>query len=100
MSIPSKAYWVKWVDSTTHEGHQWRTKKDLDSLTPLTCELVGFIYKVTPEYIIFVCCKNLDGDEDQEYWGEFALHHSAILEMKELRLGKLVNHKKLKDAVR
>ena len=61
MSTPSKAYWVKWVDSATHEGHAWRTKKDLDALTPPVCELVGFLYKVTTEYIVFIWLGNKSG---------------------------------------
>lgn len=96
MSVPSKAYWVKWVDSATHEGHQWRTKKEMDALTPSICEMVGFIYKTTADYIVFVSCRNMGGDEDQELWGELVVPHGAILEMRPLRLGKAVNPKKVK----
>ena len=97
MSTASNAYWVKWVDSTTHEGHQWRTPQELDSVTPSICEMVGFIYKATPEYILFVSCKNFDANEkDQELWGEMALPLGAILEMRPLRLGKAINPQKVK----
>lgn len=96
MSTPSKAYWVKWVDSATHEGHQWRTKDELEKLEPPICEMVGFIYKVTPDYILFISCRNFGGDEkDQELWGELVVPHGAILEMRPLRLGKAINPRKV-----
>lgn len=91
------AYWIKWIDAATSDGHQWRTKAELDALTHPVCELVGFIYKVTPEFIIFVSCRNFDkADKDQELWGEFLIPIGAIVEMRELRLGKIVQPKKVK----
>lgn len=90
------AYWVKWVDAATNAGHQWRTKAELDSLTHPVCELVGFVYKVTPDFIVFINCRNFDKAEESEFWGEMLLPLGSIVEMRELKLGKLVPPKKLK----
>lgn len=83
-------YWVKWVDSATAAGHEWRTHKEVEELKPPIVEIVGYIFKEEPDFLILVACRDFDPEEkDQSFWGEMTIPVGAILECRELKLGRI-----------
>jgi hypothetical protein len=70
---------ITWLDHTTFPDNIWRTKKQMNALSPSEMRTVGWLLKETEDYIIVVSTKNCD-----TYTGEFCIVKSTIRGVQEL----------------
>ena len=86
---------IRWLDATSYEGHEWRTAKEVKELTSEFMLSVGWIVKETADSIVLVSHRDHDSSpEDHSVAGEMAIPVGAILECRELKLGRIKHFNK------
>ena len=78
-------YYLEWVDAATLGGHEWREKREIDSLQAPHIKTVGWVHKVTDTSVLIVSTMDLHDTNDPSYWGEMMIPLGCITKKRKLR---------------
>ncbi len=78
-------YYIEWVDAATLGGHEWREKKEIDSLDAPHIKTVGWIHKLTDMAVLVISTMDFNDTNDPSYWGEMIIPLGCILKKRKLK---------------
>lgn len=78
-------YYIEWVDAATLGGHEWRGKKEIDSLQTPRIKTVGWVHRITGDGVLIVSTMDLHDTIDPSYWGEMMIPLGCITKKRKIR---------------